>query len=373
MLHQIVGQELFALFIFGIAFAVTYFIIPKIIWVVHSRDLIDKPDFRSSHKESTPTMAGVAFFLAMIALLFFINGFDADAIAINLVAALTVVFSIGLKDDLVLSSPKAKTIGHLMAIAALLLNESIQSIQLEGFLGVQVLPIYISLPILGFIILSIVNAYNLIDGIDGLAAIIGMVIFSGFSIIFYQLEMSFYFLLSIGLIGVLLAYLRYNFSKMNKIFMGDTGSLIIGFSIAFLAVKLVTTDLSGMHELPFFKENKVIVLLSIIGIPLFDTLRVMGVRLLNNKSLFSPDRNHIHHILIDCGLKHYKASLFIAVLNLLIAFLVVVLSAHLHSFEMLGVLLFIFALLLLFFDKMKENIATKNSCEKLISWLNYMT
>lgn len=372
MLQQLFGQELVALFIFGIAFAVTYYIIPKIIWVVHSRDLIDKPDYRSSHKESTPTMAGVAFFLAMIALLFFINGFDADAVGINLVAALTVVFGIGLKDDLVLSSPKAKTIGQLMAIAALLLNESIQSIQLEGFLGMQVLPIYISLPLLSFVMLSIVNAFNLIDGIDGLAAIIGIVIFSGFSAIFYQLEMSFYFLFSIGLIGVLLAFLRYNFSKKNKIFMGDTGSLIIGFSIAFLAVKLVTTDLSSMHELPFLKENKVIVLLAIIGIPLFDTLRVMGVRLLNNKSLFSPDRNHIHHILIDCGLKHYKASLFLAVLNLLIAVVVVLLSDHFGSFEMAGALLIIFLLLLLFFHKMKENITKRNSFERLISWVNYM-
>jgi len=372
MLKELFVQALTAPFIFVISFAVTYYIIPKIIWVVHSRGLIDKPDYRSSHKESTPTMAGVAFFLSIITVLFFIKDHDVDSIGLNLIAAITVVFIIGLKDDLVISTPKAKTMGQLIAIAALLLNVSMQTIKLDGFLGMESLPIYTSIPILAFVMLAIVNAYNLIDGIDGLAAIIGIVIFSGFAALFFFIEKQFYFLVALGFIGVLLAYLRYNFSRTQKIFMGDTGSLIVGFCIAFLTVRFLATSLTTASELPFLNENKIIVILAIISIPLFDTLRVIGVRILNKQSPFSPDRNHIHHILIDSGLKHYKASLFLAILNVLIISTVILLSSFLGSAKMVGVLILIFSFLLLLFYKLKENIAQKNKYTKLILFVNFM-
>lgn len=359
MLKELFPKVLTAPFIFLIAFAVTYYIIPKIIWVVHSRDLIDKPDYRSSHKESTPTMAGVAFFLSIISVLFFIKNQDIDNIGLNLIAAITVVFIIGLKDDLVISTPKAKTLGQLIAISALLLNDSMQTISLEGFLGLESPPTYAAIPILTFVLLGIVNAYNLIDGIDGLAATIGIVIFSGFAVLFLLIEQQFYVLVAIGFIGILLAYLRYNFSKTKKIFMGDTGSLIVGFCIAFLTARYLATSIPPTSELPFLNENKIIVVLAIISLPLFDTLRVIGVRILNKKSPFSPDRNHIHHILIDSGLKHYKASLFLAMLNVVIVGIVVLLSCFLDSFKMVGVVLALFSLLLLVFYKLKENIVRK--------------
>ena len=361
-----------AIFIFFIAFFATYFIIPKILWVVNSRDLIDKPDGRSSHVTSTPTMAGVSFFLSIILVVFFIKNVDIDQIGVNLIAGLTVIFIIGLKDDLVLSSPKAKTGGQFMAIIALISNQSFHSLYLENFLGAQSFPIYITIPIVVFIMLAIINAYNLIDGIDGLASIIGIVVFSGFATLFYLLDFQFYFLFSLGIIGVLLAYLRYNFSISKKIFMGDTGSLIVGFCIAFLTIKLLTLDLTSVNSLPFLKENKLVVILSIISIPLFDTLRVMGVRLLNNKSPFYPDRNHIHHILIDSGLKHYKASLFLAALNILLISLVILLSNIYNSYEMLVVMLIIFALLLILFYKLKRNIKRANKFKSLIKIVNFI-
>ena len=124
--------------------------------------------------------------------------------------------------------------------------------------------------------------------------------------------------------------------------------------------------------MPFLNENKIIVILAIISIPFFDTLRVIGVRILNKKSPFSPDRNHIHHILIDSGLRHYKASLFLAVLNIFIICIVILLSSFLNSAKMVGVVIGIFSFLLLLFYKLKENIARKNKYTKLILFVNFM-
>lgn len=365
------STEFLAVFIIAIAFAVTYFIIPKILWVVYSRDLIDKPDARSSHATSTPTMAGVSFFLAIICVIFLIKTMDSDNVGMNLIAALSVIFIIGLKDDLVVSSPRAKLMGQLMASCALLSNPSFQEMQLGGFLGVNTIPLYVVLPILLFLILAIINAYNLLDGIDGLASMIGIVIFSAFAVLFYLTEAFFYFLVAVGFIGMLFAYLRYNFSSSKKIFMGDTGSLIIGFCIAFLTVKYVNMDLSMSEKLPFFNENKVPVMLAILALPLFDTLRVIGIRLLQKKSPFYPDRNHIHHILIDAGLKHYKASLFLAVLNCMLIGFVVFCANIFSSYAMVAVVVLLFLLLLFLFYRLKENNLKGNSMRGLIGVVNF--
>lgn len=342
--------------IFLVAFLTTYFIIPKIIWVVNSRDLIDKPDHRSSHQNSTPTMAGVSFFLAIIMVVFFIKQEDVDNIGVNLIAALTIIFIVGLKDDLVVSSPRAKIGGQLLAILIMIISGVFNFTDFNNFLGLGVVPLFITIPLVIFSMLAIINSYNLIDGIDGLASIIGIVIFSGFAMIFYFLELNYYFLISLSFMGVLFAYLRYNFSKSKKIFMGDTGSLIIGFCIAFLTMKFLTIDYNIASKAPFLIENRIIVALSILFIPLFDTIRVIGVRLLDGKSPFYPDRNHIHHILIDSGLRHYKASLFLAVINILLMSLVIFLSTIYNSFEMLTFVVVLFVSFLLLFYKLKRNL-----------------
>ena len=359
--------------IFLVAFLTTYFIIPKIIWVVNSRDLIDKPNQRSSHIKSTPTMAGVSFFLAIIMVVFFTKQLDYDNIGVNLIVALTIIFIIGLKDDLVVSSPRAKIGGQVLAIVSIIITGAFHLTEFNNFLGITTVSLSITIPFTIFIMLAIINSYNLIDGIDGLASIIGIIVFSGYALVFFIIELDYYYLISLSFIGVLFAYLRYNLSSSKKIFMGDTGSLIIGFCIAFLTVKFMSTDLTLDKKLPFLAENKIIVILSIIFIPIFDTLRVIGIRLLNKKSPFYPDRNHIHHILIDSGLKHYKASLFLALLNILLIGLVMFLSSYYNSFEMIIFMIVIFILFLILFYKLKKNLKYSNDFKKskVIKLVNY--
>lgn len=335
------------------SFLLVYIMIPKIRLVILYRQLHDHPDDRSSHSTSIPTMAGVSFFLTLIMTVFFIQNFDADKIGLNLIAAVTLIFMVGLKDDLVVTSPRVKLVLETVAVLFLLFSNHLQLLTLNGFLGIYEIPKAISYPAVILLILSIINAYNLIDGVDGLASIIAIIIFSIFALIFFDSTNYFYFLICLSFIGMLLAYLIYNFSHANKIFMGDTGSLVIGFCIGFCTLKYLTLDVSNFSFFSFKSENGLIVLAGIIWIPLFDMLRVIGVRLLNGESPFYPDRNHIHHILVDCGLPHYKVALLLGTSNGVIIVLILFLSSLFNCIQMTGILMFIFVALLSVFYKLK--------------------
>lgn len=338
------------------SFLLVYFIIPKIWWVMQMRKLNDKPNGRSSHIGKTPSMAGLAFFITLIITLFFIQNFDTESITLNIIAALTIICMVGLKDDLVLSTPKAKIGAEILAISLILLHNSMQINSLNGFLGAFNLPEVVSVILIVLMMLTIINSYNLIDGIDGLASIIGIIIFSLYALIFYLASFYFYFLLCLSLIALLLSYLFYNFSTTKKIFMGDTGSLIIGFCIGVLTLKFLAIDTSLLSGFESYPENRLIVVVAILCIPLFDTFRVIGIRLLNGKSPLQPDRNHIHHILLDYGFSHSKISLLLGLLNYILVILLIYLSLHLNSFQMLAVILLIFVLLLSVFYKLKLTI-----------------
>tara|TARA_R100001369_G_scaffold48787_1_gene75345 strand:- start:3661 stop:4776 length:1116 start_codon:yes stop_codon:yes gene_type:complete len=350
---------LFALLSILGSYLLVAILIPKISWIVKSRNLMDQPDHRSSHKNSTPSMAGVSFFLVLIFMLNVINPWDIDGIGINLIAATGLMFAIGLKDDLVLSTPRAKIGGEILAIFFVLFCDCLEVSSLEGLFGLTAIPSWLSHGIIVLMILTIVNSYNMIDGIDGLASIIGIAIFAIFGVIFYAAGLDFYVLLCLCLIGILLAYLRYNLSSTKKIFMGDTGSLVIGFCMGFMSLKFLSMDVSLLSDYAFNGENKFIVIGAILFIPLFDTLRVIGVRLLNNKSPFHPDNNHIHHMLISSGLTHFKASLLLCFLNLGIAATLILLSTIFSSYEMIGFMTLYFGFFLGVFYMLKVNIGNR--------------
>ncbi len=229
--------ESFSIILLGISFLISYIMIPKLIGVIRFKKLMDDPNVRSSHINKTPTLAGLVFFVSLIICLFFIRYFDTMDISFNITVGLTILLIIGLKDDLVVLSVKTKLISQLFAVTFILLNEDVYFNNFHGFLGIEEIPFILTIGLSYLSIIFIINAYNLIDGIDGLAAMLGILIFSIFAILFYKIELNFYFLLSIASIGFLVAFLRYNLSKSKKIFMGDTGSMIVGFLIGILTLR----------------------------------------------------------------------------------------------------------------------------------------
>lgn len=296
---------------------------------------MDDPNQRSSHSSKTPTLGGVSFFYTLIIALFFIKSWNSFEEAIYIIPGLTILFIVGLKDDLVVISPGAKLITQVFAIAFILANPSFTIDSLNGFLNIHEIPHYLYLSIAGFMMLTIINSYNLIDGIDGLASVVGIVIMVIYTTIFYLTQEYFFALLAISVNASLMAFLGFNLSSDKKIFMGDTGSLIVGFVISILTLKFLALNPSDYTELPFLLENAPLIAISILIVPLFDTARVFTIRIANKKGPFSPDRNHTHHVLIDYwGLSHKQASFIIGCFNLLFVMLFIVLGSKARNLGM---------------------------------------
>lgn len=346
------------------SFTLVDYLIPKIIFMVNHHNLSEAPGKRSSHLQSTPSMGGLSFFVVLIIIIFFIKKFDVDEIGLNLVAALTVIFIIGLKDDLAVSSPKDRLIVEVLAVSIMFFHSGYHISSFEGFFGIFEAPKLLMDMIHILIILTIINAYNLIDGIDGLASILGIAIFSMFGLVFYRTGFDFYFLLCLSLISILSAFMLYNFSHKNKIFMGDTGSLIIGFCMAILSLKFLTMDTDQFAKFTFESENKIFIVVAILSIPLFDMMRVIGVRILNGKSPFEADRNHIHHLLLDLGIPHYRIALLLGLVNYSLAILIIFFASNTNSFQMMGIILLLFVVLIWICYRLKRRIEDKQSIKK---------
>ena len=207
----------------------TFYLIPKVLWVSKEKNLTAGVNERSSHKVEIPSFGGVAFYMCIILVLAMIQSLRLTYVGNHLIAAITILFMVGIKDDLVVSTARVKFFGQIAATCFVIFSPELQLHNLYGFLGIYEIPQSIGIMITGFIVIALINAYNLIDGIDGLAGIIGIVISAIYAWIFYTTNHPFYVLISVSVTGILSAYLRFNFSRGHrKIFMGDSGSLIIG-------------------------------------------------------------------------------------------------------------------------------------------------
>lgn len=348
-----------AILIFLGSFLLTYLTIPKIIWVVEKKRLMDDPNKRSSHKSKTPTLGGVAFFYTIMLAFFFIKSRDVYDETIYIIPGLIILFFIGLKDDLVVLTPGAKLVSQILAISFVLVNESFGIESLNGFLNIYEIPYYLYLIIGGFLMLTIINSYNLIDGIDGLASIVGIVIMIIYTTIFYLSQEYFFALIAIIMNACLMAFFGFNVSSDKKIFMGDTGSLIVGFIISILTLKFLALEPTAYGELPFLLENAPLIAISILIVPLFDTARVFTIRIANKKGPFSPDRNHVHHVLIDFwGLSHKQASFIIGCFNILFVVLFIILGSKAKNLGMVIMLVSVVILLAYIFFKYNYNFTT---------------
>jgi len=279
---------------------------------------MDVPNGRSSHQKVTPSLGGIAFYIIFIFGLYFNDQFDEHNIAMSILPGITLMFFLGLKDDLVALSSRVKFIGQVIACLFVLYHYKFEIESFHGFFGIFNMPLWISVPLALLIMITIINAYNLVDGIDGLAASISTVALTCFAVIFFMVGRNFLALTAVTMIGSLSGFLFFNLSEKRKIFMGDTGSLVIGFLIAVLSIRLLALD-QGFNELPFHSKYIPVVMGTIILIPLYDTIRVFTIRIINGKSPFSPDRNHIHHILLDkLNWSHRRAAFAISCLSFFI-------------------------------------------------------
>ncbi len=287
----------------ALAFIITFFSIPVIITVAKEKKLYDEPDERKVHKNVIPTLGGMGIFAGfIISLLMGISSADNPEFQF-FVAACLVIFFMGLKDDIMILSASKKFIGQLVTAGIIIRFGGIQLNDMHGFLGIHSIPPIASYFLTLFTIIVVTNAFNLIDGIDGLAGTLGLITAVSFGVYFYLIQNVSYAVMAFALAAAVFAFLIYNFSPA-KIFMGDTGSLLLGTVNSILVIKFI--QLAPITPTSFQIQSAPALGFAILMVPLFDTLRVFTIRIFNRRSPFSADRNHIHHFLLDLGFSHRK-------------------------------------------------------------------
>ncbi len=309
ILHHEVSQCLIS---FLIACTIAVMSIPVIINFCDLLNLKEIPNYRSAHKDATPKFGGIAIFASILIGHFLWPHFNdlSDSYLTNLsVVGITMLFFLGLKDDLLMLDPAKKLLLQVIAASTLVFLGGLKIDNLFGIFGCFEISDWLSVPFTIFIFIALINAINLIDGIDGLAGGVGFIASVCFGTWFLLNHHYSIACLAFSMAGGLLGFLRFNFSNTSKIFMGDTGSLIVGFLLAFFAVEFIrinATLLKTPNADSFLNAPVFAVVLLIV--PIFDTLRVFVVRVLNGRSPFHADRNHMHHIFIDNGMSHFQAT-----------------------------------------------------------------
>jgi UDP-N-acetylmuramyl pentapeptide phosphotransferase/UDP-N-acetylglucosamine-1-phosphate transferase len=230
-----------------------------------------------------------------------------------------ILFFLGIKDDLVDLRAWKKLAGQILAAVILVHLAGIKLTTFYGLFGFKTMSLPVSYIFSVFTIIVITNSFNLIDGIDGLAASIGIVGAITFGGWYYALGMTQYAILSFALIGSLLGFLWFN-KTPAKIFMGDTGSMLVGLIVAILAIKFIDSIRILPRSHPYKILTVPVFTLSVLIVPLYDTLRVFLLRALKGKSPFSADRSHVHHLLVDRGLTHLQATAVLVLFSVFMIF-----------------------------------------------------
>jgi len=311
---------------FAVAFIISYGVIPVIINVAVSKGLVDKPNGRTSHTTTIPTLGGLGIFFGFILSLSLFTDFKIFPSLQYFMFAIIIGFFLGMKDDIIALSPSKKAIGLLIAITVLVVLGDVRISSFYGLFGIQGIPYWVSVLFSIYTFLTIVNAVNLIDGINGLCTATSIIASVAFGIWFYLVGSAVSIQLVIliaALLGSLLAFLRFNITPA-KIFMGDTGSLLLGVILAFLAIEFI--EINKSYTGPYKITTSPVVAMGFLALPLVDMLKVFIIRLYKRKSPFHPDKNHLHHLLLELGLNHTQATILLSVVSILFILLSLLLS-----------------------------------------------
>lgn len=306
---------------------------------------MDEPGVRSSHLRKIPNLGGIAIFYS-IGICTSIFAYELFDLYKFLFASLVILLYIGVMDDIVVMRAYKKLVAQIVVSSLIVIGSDIRIRSLFGICGVYEMQYWISVifSIVTFIIL--INAFNLIDGIDGLAGGYSVICSALFGISYYRLGEYNYPLvvLSVVIIGAVLAFLYYNLSnyRTNKIFMGDTGSMLLGFLLAFTSICFMDIFIDrALPNIPrYHLQSAPVVAVAILILPIVDTLNVIIIRLINKKSPFDADKNHIHHKLLKLNLTHRRSSFYIIMYYLFIV-AVAYYFRHININVLLVVVLFI--------------------------------
>ncbi len=312
-------SKIYHLFIpFIVAFCATLWIHPKILRIAILKNLVDNPDARKLQRNPVPVMGGLAVFFGIVAglcssqIAFFSPG------VFVLMAAMTIMLYTGTIDDILDLTPRTRFIIEIVVVAFIMLVNNSGINHFWGLWGINFIPVWIAAPLTIFAAVGIINAINLIDGVNGLSSGFCFMASVMFAIMLYISGNTHMTILAVTAAGAIIPFFLHNvFGNTTKMFIGDGGTLVIGTMMSMFVVStLKGTSLSaslakdGMGLIPFT--------LAVLAVPVFDTLRVMSMRILRKQSPFHPDKTHLHHLFIELGFSHIGTTVSILTLNFLI-------------------------------------------------------
>ncbi len=311
------------------SFLVSVFAVPSIIFVSYTKKLLDEPNHRTIHESLTPRLGGLAIFAGFMSAITIFGNLSQGVQ--QLLAGCLIIFFIGVKDDIVTVSAFKKFFVQLLAAGIVMVIGGVRITSFQGIFGIYDLDAGASYAFTFLVIIGITNALNLIDGMDGLAGSVVLVVSLTFGVYFFYYDNPYAFV-ALCLAGGVIGFLKYNLYRA-KIFMGDTGSLLCGFIISILAIQFIEMKVV---------ESAPAIAVGILFLPIFDTLRVFTIRILNGRWPFHPDRNHIHHRLLAMGFSQIACLLILIGLNFL-SIAVMILFDGMGNFQLLFIM-FVFSI-----------------------------
>jgi len=304
LIVELLNSDWRLLLTFIASLLIAWYSIPVIVNAARSKNLFSEPNHRTSHKGSVPTLGGIAIFAGFSIPVMLFSHTDDFLVRPYLMAGAMIIFFIGLKDDILTLSPWKKLMGQFFAALIIILLADLRFTNMHGFLGFFELQYFVSVLITFFAIIVIINAFNLIDGIDGLAAGLAIVASVFFGLWFYEVGQMELALMACSLVGTLIAFLRFNFYYTQY-------NIVATFAIQF-------NELNITDNATFLIDAAPAVSFSILFVVLFDTMRVFFFRLYRNCSPFKPDRSHIHHKLLALGFSHSQTTFTLMTVNIFV-------------------------------------------------------
>lgn len=300
---------------FVVAFVVVLLIFPKVLAVALAKNIVDNPDARKLQKQPVPVLGGIAVFFGLTFGFIIAMCFADCADLFPVYAAMTVMLYVGTVDDITDLSPSFRFLVEVLVVSFMVIVSRCMINDFHGLFGVEVIPMWVAVPLTVFAAVGIINAINLIDGVDGLSSGYCVMACTMFCGMFYAVGHESMAIMAAVAAGAMIPFFFHNvFGKKSKMFIGDGGTLVMGTMMATFVLQTLDSQSPCAAEcgpnvglIPFT--------LAVLSIPVFDTLRVMLSRIMRGTSPFHPDKTHLHHIFIDLGCSHPATFVSILTLN----------------------------------------------------------
>ena len=308
----------FALALMGVAFLVTTLVYPHVLSFAINHHIVDNPNARKLQRVPVPVMGGTTVFIGLLVAVIVGYAFAPNLEVIKIMALLMVMYLLGVWDDVKDVSAAFRFAAEMFVVWMMMLLLGVEVNDFHGLWGLYEIEDVVSIPLSLIAGVGIMNAINLIDGVDGYCSTYGVMACICFAIIFYYAGDMNMFALALIAIGALIPFFFHNvFGKMSKMFLGDGGSLMLGTLLTIFTFSVMSKD-SPCAQYADDGVSLVALALAILAVPVFDTLKVMIFRVINGRSPFHPDKTHLHHLFIELNYSHLATSAIIITVNALI-------------------------------------------------------